>query len=83
MRLALAREPLRAQPSTCLDKCRALFGRPVMRRRQSCRAEVAANRTAGKGGDRGRGVGRAIDGGAGLGNRLAGQFGHDGQSQHV
>ena len=83
VRLALAREPLRPQPGACLDECRALFGRPVVRRRQPCRAEVAADRAAGKGGDGGRGVGRAIDGGAGLGNRLAGQFGHDGQSQHI
>ena len=83
VRLAFAREPLRPQPGTGLDECRALFGCPVVRRRQPCRAEVAADRAACKGGDGGRGVGRAIDGGAGLGNRLAGQLGHDGQSQNI
>ena len=83
MCLALARKPLRPQPGACLDECRALFGCPVVRRRQPCRAKVAADRTASKGGDGGRGVGWAIDGGACLGNRLAGQFGHDRQSQHI
>ena len=54
-----------------------------MRGWQPCRPEITPNRTAGKGGDGCRGVGRAVDGGAGLGDGLSRQFGHHREAEDI
>ena len=82
-RLARFRHPLRAQPVADLDKDRALFGGPFVAGCQAEGFEFLAPRAACQCAHGNRRIGRAVDGGAGGGNGLAGEFGHHGNAQHI
>ena len=74
---------LRAQPGTGLDEHGALLGCPLVRGRQPRRAEMLAAMRAGERADRHRHGRRAIAGGAGRGDGLAGERGHHGEAVDV